>query len=51
VQIREYIARNTIESRIKQINAIKSKLFGEIVESDPDWRRKLYRLLMEEEVA
>jgi SNF2 family DNA or RNA helicase len=51
VLIREYMCRNTIESRIKQINAIKSKLFGEIVESDPDWRRKLYRLLMEEEVA
>jgi SNF2 family DNA or RNA helicase len=49
VQIRRYIARNTIESRIEQILRIKTKLFGEIVESDPDWKRKLYRLLMEEE--
>jgi SNF2 family DNA or RNA helicase len=51
VQIREYLCRNTIEARINQINAVKSKLFGEIVESDPDWKRKLYRLLMEESVV
>ena len=49
VQIREYICRNTIENRVNQILRTKSKLFGEIVETDPDWKRKLYRAIMEEE--
>lgn len=48
VQVREYICRKTIESRVNQILTVKSKLFGEIVESDPEWKRKLYRALMEE---
>lgn len=51
VQIREYICRNTIENRVNQILQVKSKLFGEIVESDPDWKRKLYAAIMEEEAA
>lgn len=50
VQVREYLARNTIENRVNQILRVKSKIFGEIVESDPDWKRKLLKLLMEEEV-
>lgn len=49
VQIRKYICRNTIENRVQQILRTKSKLFGEIVESDPDWKRKLYALLTERE--
>lgn len=49
VQIRKYICRNTIENRVQQILRTKSKLFGEIVESDPDWKRKLYAALMEDE--
>lgn len=49
VQIREYICRNTIENRVNQILRTKSKLFGEIVETDPDWKRKLYRAIMEDE--
>lgn len=49
VQIREYICRNTIENRVNQILRVKSKLFGEIVETDPDWRRKLYAAVIEEE--
>jgi SNF2 family DNA or RNA helicase len=48
VQIREYICRNTIENRVNQILSVKSKLFGEIVESDPNWKRKLYAALMED---
>lgn len=48
VQIREYICRNTIENRVNQILRTKSKLFGEIVESDPDWKRKLIKILQEE---
>jgi SNF2 family DNA or RNA helicase len=50
VQIREYIARNTIENRVNQILRLKSKLFNEIVESDPNWKKKLLELLLEEEV-
>ena len=48
VQIRKYICRNTIENRVQQILRVKSKLFGEIVEADPDWKRKLYAALMED---
>lgn len=51
VQIREYIARGTIENRVNQILQTKSKLFGEIVETDPNWRKKLIELLMEEGVV
>jgi SNF2 family DNA or RNA helicase len=49
VQIRKYICRNTIENRVQQILRTKSKLFGEIVESDPDWKRKLLKVMMEDE--
>lgn len=51
VQIRKYICRNTIENRVQQILRTKSKLFGEIVESDPHWKKKLYAALMEDEAA
>lgn len=49
IQVREYICRNTIENRVNQILRTKSKIFGEIVESDPDWKKKLYKAIMEEE--
>lgn len=49
VQIRKYITRNTIENRVQQILKTKSKLFGEIVESDPGWKKKLLKALLEEE--
>ena len=48
VMIREYICRNTIENRVNQILRTKSKLFGEIVETDPDWKRKLIKIMQEE---
>jgi hypothetical protein len=48
VQIREYLCRGTIESRVNQILRVKSKLFGEIVESDPNWKAKLYKYLEED---
>ncbi len=51
VQVFEYLCRNTIESRVNAINNVKSKLFGEIVETDPDWKRKLYKALLEEDAA
>lgn len=49
VQIREYICRGTIENRINQILRTKTRLFGEIVETDPDWKRKLYQAIMEDD--
>lgn len=50
VMIREYIVRNTVESRVNQILTTKSKLFGEIVEADPDWKRKLINAMREDEL-
>lgn len=49
IQIRKYICRNTIENRVQQILRTKSKLFGEIIETDPSWKRKLYEALTEDE--
>lgn len=48
VQVFEYICRNTIENRVQQILKTKSNLFGQIVETDPDWKKKLYKALMED---
>jgi SNF2 family DNA or RNA helicase len=45
----KYITRGTIENRVQTILKTKSKLFGEIVETDPDWKRKLYQALTEED--
>jgi SNF2 family DNA or RNA helicase len=49
VQIRKYITRGTIENRVQQILKTKSKLFGEIIETDPNWKKKLYEAIMEDE--
>lgn len=49
VQVREYIARGTIENRVNQILRVKSKIFGEIVETDPQWKKKLVQALLEKE--
>lgn len=49
VQVTKYLCRNTIESRIQQILRTKKKLFGTIVESDPDWKRKLLAAITEED--
>ena len=49
VQVFEYVCRNTIENRINAILRTKTKLFGDIVESDPDWKRKLLKAILEEE--
>ena len=51
IQVRRYLVRNTIESRVQAILKTKSKLFGEIVEADPDWKRKVMRELIEAKVA
>jgi hypothetical protein len=34
---------------VQTILKTKSKLFGEIVETDPDWKRKLYQAMTEED--
>jgi SNF2 family DNA or RNA helicase len=51
VQVRKYICRKTIENRVQQILRTKSKLFGEIVETDPNWKKKIMKAIMEEEAA
>lgn len=49
IQVRDYIARNTIENRINQILKTKMKVSESIVESDADWKRKLVEKILEEE--
>jgi SNF2 family DNA or RNA helicase len=49
VTVLRYITRGTVEVRVRAINTVKDKLFEEIVESDPDWKRKLYENLLEDE--
>jgi SNF2 family DNA or RNA helicase len=51
IQIRKYIARNTIESRIQAILRGKIRTFENIVESDNTWKQKLYAALMEEGIT
>jgi SNF2 family DNA or RNA helicase len=51
IQIRKYIARDTIESRIQSILRTKTKLFGEIVEADPLWKAKVLKAIREGEAA
>jgi SNF2 family DNA or RNA helicase len=51
IQVRKYIVRNSIESRVQAILKVKSKLFGEIVEGDPEWKRKVMRELIEAKAA
>lgn len=48
VQVRKYIARNTIESRIQQILRMKTNLSDLIVESDTGWKKKLLKLMRED---
>lgn len=51
VQVFEYLARGTIENRVNQILRTKKKVFMNIVETDPDWKRKLVQILLKEEAA
>lgn len=48
VQVFEYLCRNTIESRVNQILRTKKKLFGDIVEADFDWKKKLLQAITED---
>lgn len=47
VQVLEYLCRHTIESRVETILKTKSRLFGDVVELDSNWRRKLYQAIRE----
>ena len=49
VQVYEYLCRGTIESRVNQILKSKKKLFGTIVEQDPNWKKKLLPALMDDD--
>jgi len=51
IQIRKYIARNTIDSRIQAILSSKTKLTKTLIETDPAWKAKVLRALKEEFVA
>lgn len=48
IQIREYLCRGTVETRIEAINRAKKKLFNDIIESGgTSWKKTLVKLLME----
>lgn len=49
VQVHKYICKGTIENRVQEILRQKNKIFGNIVESDPNWRKKLLEALLEED--
>lgn len=48
VQIREYICRNTVETRVEYLNTVKKKLFNQVINSETDWKKKLINLLLKE---
>jgi SNF2 family DNA or RNA helicase len=48
VQIREYLCRKTVETRVEAINRNKKKLFKDIIDSGgTDWKRTLIKMLTE----
>lgn len=47
VQIRRYMCRKTIETRVRYLNTMKRKLFDTVVNSDIDFKRKLIAMLLE----
>lgn len=49
VRVREYQARGTVEARVETIIKTKRKLFGNVVENSPEWRKQLLKLLIENE--
>lgn len=49
VQIREYLCRNSVEDRVEAILRTKKKLFGDVVEADSGWKRRLVAAIMEGE--
>lgn len=49
IQVRQYVCRNTIENRVKAILRGKSKEFKDLIETDPAFKQKLFKALMEAE--
>ena len=47
VQIREYMCRKTVETRVEYLNTVKKKLFDSVINSDTDWRKKLIAMILE----
>lgn len=47
VQIREYMCRRTVETRIEQINSLKKKIFNTVINAGNDWKKVLLQLIME----
>ena len=48
IQFRDYLTRNSVESRVNQILSIKKKVSADVVEADPQFRKKIYQAMMEE---
>lgn len=48
VQVREYLCRKTVETRVEALNAAKRKLFNLVINNDTGWKKKMVSLLLEE---
>lgn len=51
VIVREYITRGTVEARVEAIINNKVKLFGEIVEGSPEWKKQMLKMLIEKGIV
>jgi len=49
VQIRDYLARNTVDTRLQSILNLKTKLSDDIIEVDSSWTRKIIAALAVED--
>lgn len=49
VRVREYQCRNTIEYRVEEINQQKDRLFGQLIEDQPEWKKRLLDELIRRE--
>lgn len=47
VQIREYLCRGTVETRVEYLNTVKKKLFDTVINSETDWKKKLIAMILE----
>lgn len=51
VQIRQYIARHTVEQRVKAILQQKMRVQKNIIEGDPGWKKRLMEEMMKDVVG
>lgn len=51
IQIRDYLARSTVDTKLQSILNLKTKLSDHILEMNSDWTRKLIAALEEDEAA